>query len=240
MSTEAKSVKKALRKDVKARLSTLSAEDVTKQSQAAQELILSLPQYKNAKSISVYLSMPVGETQTHSILRDAFEAGKKVYVPYIYRPDSEGSSSKRKVMDMLQLSSLSEYDGLERDPWGIPTLPEEGIRERCNAIAGRGLTQGLHLGGRADEDGGLDLVVVPGVGFDADGNRMGHGAGFYDSYLTRFCDGEGGSKKRPFLVGLCLAEQVLERGRILMQEWDWKVDVVAVGDGRLIEVEKTE
>ncbi|KAF2774391.1 5-formyltetrahydrofolate cyclo-ligase [Teratosphaeria nubilosa] len=238
MSIEATSAKKALRRDIKARLASLSSEDVTKQSKLAQDLILSLPQYQNAKSLSVYLSMPVGEAQTRSILRDALETGKKVYVPYIYKPESEGSPSKRKVMDMLQLSSLSEYENLERDSWGIPTLPEEGIQERCNAMGGRGLTQGLDLGGRAEEYGGLDLIVVPGVAFDADGNRMGHGAGFYDSYLTRLCG--GWRRKRPFLVGLCLAEQVLERGRILMQEWDWRVDVVAVGDGRLIEVGKTE
>ena len=36
-----------------------------------------------------------------------------------------------------------------------------------------------------------------------------------------------------FAVGLCLAEQLLEPGQIVMQEHDWKVDAVAVGDGSL-------
>lgn len=30
------------------------------------------------------------------------------------------------------------------------------------------------------------LVVVPGVGFDRQGNRMGYGKGFYDRYFARF------------------------------------------------------
>jgi 5-formyltetrahydrofolate cyclo-ligase len=36
-------------------------------------------------------------------------------------------------------------------------------------------------------------------------------------------------------VGLCLAEQVLPpEESLVMQDWDWKVDAVAVGDGRLL------
>lgn len=30
------------------------------------------------------------------------------------------------------------------------------------------------------------LIVVPGVGFDRQGNRMGYGKGFYDRYFARF------------------------------------------------------
>jgi 5-formyltetrahydrofolate cyclo-ligase len=32
----------------------------------------------------------------------------------------------------------------------------------------------------------LDLLVVPGVGFDLHGNRLGYGKGFYDQYLAAF------------------------------------------------------
>ena len=31
----------------------------------------------------------------------------------------------------------------------------------------------------------IDVVVVPGVGFDRDGGRCGYGGGFYDNYLPR-------------------------------------------------------
>lgn len=41
-------------------------------------------------------------------------------------------------------------------------------------------------------------------------------------------------------VGLCLAEQIIEPGQLVTQEWDWKVDAVAVGDGSLLTSEDTQ
>ncbi|KAI6788399.1 hypothetical protein KC332_g17246 [Hortaea werneckii] len=162
---------------------------------------------------------------------------------------------RRKMrMEMLRLDSLQEFERLERDSWGIPSLSPASLAGRENARGGvgpegrpspsppaerEGVEMRVERGGEKAEgengvvDGpGLDLIVVPGVAFDREMARMGHGAGFYDGFLTRLVT-EGRCKK-PFLVGLCLAEQVLEPGRILMEEWDWRVDAVATGDGRLL------
>lgn len=32
----------------------------------------------------------------------------------------------------------------------------------------------------------IDLVLVPGIGFDADHHRLGHGKGFYDRFFASF------------------------------------------------------
>jgi 5-formyltetrahydrofolate cyclo-ligase len=42
-----------------------------------------------------------------------------------------------------------------------------------------------------------------------------------------------------FPVGLCLEEQVVPEGKLVTQEWDWRVDAVAVGDGTLLTLENT-
>ncbi|KAI6889963.1 hypothetical protein D0869_01179 [Hortaea werneckii] len=152
---------------------------------------------------------------------------------------------KRKMrMEMLRLNSLKEFELLERDSWGIPSLPSTSLAGRENARGGVGPEgrtsrpeeeegEGEEGKGKDDgKDGGLDLIVVPGVAFDREMARMGHGAGFYDGYLTRLVT--EGRHRKPFLVGLCLAEQVLEPGRILMEDWDWRVDAVATGDGMLL------
>jgi len=50
----------------------------------------------------------------------------------------------------------------------------------------------------------LDLVVVPGVAFDRDGNRVGYGGGFYDRLLPRLRPGVPA-------VGLAFGLQVVDR-----------------------------
>ena len=63
--------------------------------------------------------------------------------------------------------------------------------------------------GKACNPRWLDLVLVPLVGFDRDGNRLGMGAGFYD---RRFAFLRHRSAwRRPLLVGLAFEVQRLER-----------------------------
>lgn len=47
----------------------------------------------------------------------------------------------------------------------------------------------------------IDLIVVPAMGYDPYGNRLGHGKGFYDRLLTR----EG-----PLKIGVCFEYQFFE------------------------------
>lgn len=61
----------------------------------------------------------------------------------------------------------------------------------------------------------VDLAIVPGMAFDASGNRLGRGGGFYDRLL-------------PLLhcpkVGVCRSHQFVEE--VPVQPWDSKVDIV--------------
>lgn len=57
------------------------------------------------------------------------------------------------------------------------------------------------------EPNDIDLILIPGLAFDHDLNRLGRGAGFYD----RMIDSMSPSSTRPPLVGVCFDCQIVER-----------------------------
>lgn len=69
--------------------------------------------------------------------------------------------------------------------------------------------------GDAPLAGKIDLVIVPGMAFDAKGNRLGRGGGFYDRLLPELSCPK---------VGVCRRHQFVED--VPVQAWDQKVDIV--------------
>ncbi len=61
----------------------------------------------------------------------------------------------------------------------------------------------------------IDLVIVPGVGFDRDGNRLGRGKGYYDKYLK---------KTNAYKIGIALNCQIIES--IPHEEHDVKMNLI--------------
>lgn len=123
--------------------------------------------------------MPGKEVATHSIVRQALRQGKRVFVPYIH---TSRQDPKLKVMDMLRLRDEEDLDALRPDAWGIPSLPEDSIDLRDNALGGMGCLEDSSPETHGSSN--LDLVFMPSMAFDSSMNRLGHGKGFYDRYLT--------------------------------------------------------
>lgn len=73
--------------------------------------------------------------------------------------------------------------------------------------------------GTAVEIGPADLVVLPGLAFDASGRRLGAGGGWYDRTFGQR-DGDAG----PRLIGLAYHAQLIEE--VPHGPWDRCVDVV--------------
>ncbi len=63
----------------------------------------------------------------------------------------------------------------------------------------------------------IDLIVVPGLAFDRQGDRLGQGAGFYDRFLAT-----GGM--RAATCALAFGEQLLDD--VPASETDWPMDIV--------------
>lgn len=127
--------------------------------------------------------MPSGEISTSRIVHDALEQSKQVFIPYTYKPAIAKEGQPKSIMDMVELKSINDYEGLQRDNWGIPTPAQDSIAARANSFGGMGLTDGELR--EHDGESGLDLIVMPGMAFDGSLGRLGHGKGFYDYFLQR-------------------------------------------------------
>jgi 5-formyltetrahydrofolate cyclo-ligase len=115
--------------------------------------LVELPAYKAAKVVMYYVDVR-SEVRTRHYLPQALTHDKKIVVPYCVEDELE--LFDLKSMDEL---AIGMYRILEPKP-ELRGLPEKKVDVRD-----------------------LDLIIVPGVAFDRDGGRMGHGFGYYDKLL---------------------------------------------------------
>lgn len=63
----------------------------------------------------------------------------------------------------------------------------------------------------------IDLIVVPGICFDLQNNRLGFGRGYYDKYLSQ-------KDLKAYILGICFESQVLLDEFIEVDDLDIKVN----------------
>jgi len=114
---------------------------------------MELPEYQAAKTVMFYVDVR-DEVRTRQALPAALASGKRVVVPYCV--DGE-----------LELFWLENIEELELGMYRI-LEPKSDLRS---------------LGSKRLQPTDLDLVMVPGVAFDRNGGRTGHGKGYYDKLL---------------------------------------------------------
>jgi 5-formyltetrahydrofolate cyclo-ligase len=95
-----------------------------------------------------------GEADPARLLLDAILAGRRVHLPVL----------ERRPRIRLSFAPLRTRTRLGRNRYGIPE-PVVPVRHRRRAQA-------------------LDYLLVPLVGWDASGNRLGMGAGYYDRTVS--------------------------------------------------------
>ncbi|XP_019713640.1 5-formyltetrahydrofolate cyclo-ligase [Hippocampus comes] len=173
--------KQALRKEIKRRVALLSQEEKQRQSLIVCQKLIRHPKYVACKRIAVFLSMD-DEVHTEEIIKDVFEVGKSCFIP---RYDHSSNH-----MDMLKLNSMQDMTSLPKTSWNI-LQPAEDDKSREDAFSG----------------GGLDLILMPGLGFDLSGKRLGRGKGFYDTYLERCLRHPRG---KPYTIALAYKEQLCQ------------------------------
>lgn len=95
------------------------------------------------------------EVATKALILKALEAGKKVCLPYIVDKNSHD----------MQATLINSWDDLEVGAYNILTVKQDLLK--------------------FVDPKSIDFILVPAVGFDIDGYRLGMGGGFYDRYLEK-------------------------------------------------------
>ncbi|KAI1657527.1 5-formyltetrahydrofolate cyclo-ligase [Daldinia decipiens] len=230
-----------LRSSMKQRLANLSQESILSQSARVFDSLCKFKPYVGAKRVAVYLSMHGGEIQTDPIVRHALSSGKQVFVPYLHRSGLQLNDGPTRLMDMVSLKDVEDYESLKRDKWGIPSVDASTVHERKRSVG--------ELDGKRSEDISLDLILMPGVAFDVDPQskairRLGHGKGFYDYFLHRYALAASPEEKtrngRPavLLYALALKEQLISPSSgesVPVGPHDQPIDGLFLGDGQIKE-----
>ena len=161
-------------------------------SRRAIETFLSLNEYQSATTIMWYIDCR-SELRTSFALADAIASDKRIVVPYC-TTDEDGQNK-------LGLWFLESMDEMVVGKWNILEPPADRWGEAGKEIAAQD----------------LDLVMVPGVGFGKNGERMGNGQGYYDRLLETV---------RPDcpLIAPCYESQLMDG--IVMSEHDVFMDKI--------------
>jgi len=145
------------------------------------------------------------EVQTRPLLEWCFGAGKRVFIPKVV--------GKRSAdMIMPELKGLEELDSMEKSKWGIPEFTPEQLQGRADGRSG--IVKDLP-----------EVVIAPGMAFTRDGDRLGHGKGYYDSFLTELRQRrKEAGLEAPIIVGLSFEEQM--RDKVPVEKHDVKLNAV--------------
>lgn len=172
-------------------------EDKDEISARACERFMALPEYQRAKVAMWYIDCR-SETRTKpQLLEEVAKGEKKIIVPYCTVDEQGENKLGLWWMESLEEMVVGKWNILEppKELWGNSAkeaTPEE-----------------------------LDIIMVPGVGFDRKGGRMGNGQGYYDRLLEKV-------RADCALVALCYESQLFDE--ILVAPHDVYMDKVISED----------
>lgn len=147
--------KSELRKEMLRALKRQKDQTRSEKSGIIKKMLFAREEYRRANLIVFYVSLPY-EVKTRDMLNETLmDTAKRVGVPVLVRDE------RRMIASLVSSPDVE----LEKTIYGI-YQPKAGSVVPINEQE-------------------IDLVIVPGLAFDRDGNRLGHGKGYYDSFLKR-------------------------------------------------------
>ena len=156
--------KEQLRKEIREKLNAASEEYRQDASSAIALNVLTMPEVRDCKTILAYFSVGK-EPATLALISKLLDEGKRVCLPLCTDLDEEGHRvDTEDAEDAMQARVIKSFEDLVPGAYGIPEpsadtemMPPEYV----------------------------DLIILPCISCDRNCNRIGHGAGYYDKYLSK-------------------------------------------------------
>lgn len=221
-----KEAKAECRREARRRLKETDSVYRRAASDAICDAVTGLEEYRSAGTVLAYSS--VGREVATDRLLDALLAdGKRLCLPRCTDIDENGR--KREGAPEMEARLVSDLSLLSTGAYGI----KEPVIYGSDAGGAEAESPG---GGPEDPSGGetadmtaterafpqvlpadIDLVILPCLACDADCGRLGHGAGYYDKFLSEL-------REDCVTVAVCFDKLILDK--IPMEEHDMPVKAV--------------
>ncbi|MDD2972441.1 MAG: 5-formyltetrahydrofolate cyclo-ligase [Lachnospiraceae bacterium] len=155
--------KEQIRKQILSVREAMSQEDFMKKSAIITAKLLQDSYYREAEELLIYVDYH-HEVQTRPLIEQAWRDGKRVFCPKVIPPKED------RRMEFYEIFALSD---LETGYQGILEPKEQSIHKWMAED---------HISGSDPKS----LMIMPGVAFDPERNRIGYGGGYYDRFLERY------------------------------------------------------
>ncbi len=196
VATSSAAQKAQWRRALRAFRRSLTARQANRAALAIAARITHLPAWQRARHIGLYWPAD-GEVDTQALMLNAWHSGKQIYLPALQPPPGAIGPNRTRIDGVLHWRRWTPYVAMRQ---GLFDLPEP-LRQ---ATSIRPLNR-------------LDMLLVPLVGFDAQGHRLGMGGGFYDRTLAG-----RGRFRRPSIIGIAHAGQQVSA--LPHDWWDYPLD----------------
>ncbi len=166
--------KEIVMEKMKTKMKNKKGSERRQRSRIVHKRLFSNEDFLTSRCVMLYVSKGTGEVETGPIIKKALMMGKKVVLPVTLVRDKNIRPVYLKDIKRLKKGPYGIYE-----PYGPSNTKSAALKD-------------------------IDLVIVPGVAFDRNNNRIGRGHGYYDNFLRRF-------PKNRSKIGLGFRFQLLDR-----------------------------
>ncbi len=187
--TQKEELRKNLKMSLREKFAAASPDEIRHLSLAALRNIISLHLLRPAQKIMLYAEMPREFPATPFMPLLLAGQACTLVLPWC----------EENSLRLFRLASSDELKNISRD---FPSLLSERLEPGAYGIR----EPKKHLRSLPDftvEPSQIDLVILPGLGFDRQCRRLGRGKGYYDRFLPKL-------RKETILIGIGFDEQIAE------------------------------